>query len=90
MGVSRAPYCGTIYFVTPYKNLGFTLNLYDPCVANANIKGSQCTIVWYVDDNKISHKDQAVVDDLIQRIEAKFGHMTKPKEIPRDEAPVRP
>ena len=59
------------------QDLGFTLNPYDPCVANANIKGSQCTIVWYVDDNKISHKDQAVVDDLIQCIEAKFGHMTK-------------
>ena len=59
------------------QNLGFTLNPYDPCMANANIKGSQCTIVWYVDDNKISHKDQAVVNDLIQRIEAKFGHMTK-------------
>ena len=59
------------------QNLGFTLNPYNPCVANANIKGSQCTIVWYIDDNKISHKDQAVVDDLIQRIEAKFGHMTK-------------
>ena len=59
------------------QDLGFTLNPYDPCVANANIKGSQCAIVWYVDDNKISHKDQAGVDDLIQRIEEKFGHMTK-------------
>ena len=59
------------------QNLGFVLNPYDPCVANANIKGSQCTIVWYVDDNKISHKDATVVTDLVQRIEAKFGHMTK-------------
>ena len=61
------------------KDLGFTLNPYDPCVANANIKGSQCTIVWYVGDNKVSHKDQAVVNDMIQRIEAKFGHMSKPQ-----------
>ena len=59
------------------QNLGFTLNPYNPCMANANIKGSQCTILWYIDDNKISHKDQVVVDDLIQRTEAKFGHMTK-------------
>ena len=58
-------------------DLGFTLNPYDPCMANANIKGSQCTIVWYIDNNKISHKDQAVVNDLIQCIEAKFGHMAK-------------
>ena len=59
------------------QDLGFILNLYDPCVANAQIKGSQCTIVWYVNDNKISHKDQTVVNDIIQRIEAKFGPMTK-------------
>ena len=59
------------------QDLGFVLNPYDPCVANAQIKGSQCTIVWYVDDNKISHKEQTVVNDIIQRIEAKFGPMTK-------------
>ena len=59
------------------RELGFTLNPYDPCVANAMIKGSQCTIVWYVDDNKISHKDHTVVQDLVRCIEAKFGTMTK-------------
>ena len=59
------------------QDLGFVFNLYDPCVANAQIKGSQCTIVWYVDDNKISHKDQTVVNDIVQRIETKFGTMTK-------------
>ena len=59
------------------QDLGFVLNPYDPCVANANIKGSQYTIVWYVDDNKISHKDPTVVTDLVQRIEAKFGYMAK-------------
>ena len=64
-------------FCDTLQDLGFVLNPYDPCVANANIKGSQCTIVWYVDDNKISHKDQTVVTDLVQRIEAKFGHMAK-------------
>ena len=59
------------------QNLGFVLNPYDPCVANAQIKGSQCTIVWYVDDNKISHKDPAVVNDIVDHIETKFGTMTK-------------
>ena len=59
------------------QDLGFVLNPYDPCVANAQIKGSECTIIWYIDDNKISHKDQAMVNDIIQRIEAKFGTMTK-------------
>ena len=59
------------------QDLGFVLNPYNPCVANSQIKGSQCTIVWYVDDNKISHKEQTVVNDIIQRIETKFGPMTK-------------
>ena len=59
------------------QEMGFTLNPYDPCVANATIEGSQCTIVWFVDDNKISHKNPKVVHDVVQRIEAKFGPMTK-------------
>lgn len=34
----------------------FELNTYDPCVANKMAKGSQFTIVWHVDDLKLSHK----------------------------------
>ena len=41
-------------------SLGFTLHPYDPWIANKTINGSQCTIVWYVDDTKISHIDPAV------------------------------
>ena len=64
-------------FHNTLQDLCIVLNPYDPCIANAQIKGSQCTIVWYVDNNKISHKEQAVVNDIIQPIEAKFGPMTK-------------
>ena len=32
---------------------GFTINPYDQCVANKQINGKQCTIVWHVDDLKI-------------------------------------
>ena len=58
------------------EGLGFKLNEYDPCVANKTINGKQCTICWYVDDNKISHVDPKVVDDIIQQIENRFGKMT--------------
>lgn len=44
--------------------------------ANAVIKGKQCTICWYVNDNKISHVDPAFVDSIIAKIEDKFGKMT--------------
>ena len=37
------------------ENMGLKLNPYDPCVANKMINNKQCTIVWYVDNNKISH-----------------------------------
>jgi len=56
--------------------MGFKLNRYDPSMANSQIKGKQCTVAWYVDNNKISHVDDTVVTDVIEKIEAKFGKMT--------------
>jgi len=56
--------------------VGFKLNPYDLCVANSQIKGKQCTIACYVDDNKISHVDDTVVTDIIEKIEVKFGKMS--------------
>jgi hypothetical protein len=58
------------------KEMGFELNPYDPCVANCVIGGKQCTIVWYVDDMKISHVIPDVVTSVINAIEQKFGKMT--------------
>lgn len=55
---------------------GFKLNPYDPCVANCEIQGKQCTVAWYVDDNFISHEDPNVVSDIIALIEGHFGKMT--------------
>ena len=51
------------------------MNPYYLCIANANIKGEQCKVCWYVDDNKISHVDPKVVDKVIETIEEKFGKM---------------
>ena len=42
-----------------------SLNPYDPCVANKIIKGKQCTIIFHVDDMKISHSDPEVVTRII-------------------------
>ena len=62
--------------MTKLVNMGFILNKYDPCVANKVIDGNQCTICWYVDDAKISHKKSSVVDDIIVTLEDVFGKMT--------------
>ena len=49
-----------------YIGMDFELNPYDLCIANKIVNGKQCTIIWYVDDNKISHVDPAVVDGIIK------------------------
>jgi Reverse transcriptase (RNA-dependent DNA polymerase) len=63
-------------FTSTLQTMGFELNPYDLCVANKIIKGKQCTIVWYVDDNEISHEDPNVVTKVISEIEKQFGKMT--------------
>jgi Reverse transcriptase (RNA-dependent DNA polymerase) len=55
---------------------GFTIHPYDFCGANAPIDGSQCTIVWYVDDTKISHASPSVVTRIISLLEQHFEKMT--------------
>ena len=48
------------------EDMGFEVNPYDPCVANKIVNESQCTIVWHVDDLKVSHKDETVVTYFAQ------------------------
>ena len=55
---------------------GFVLNPYDACVANKEINSSQCTIIWHVDDLKISHKDPKVVDSVLAWLEKLFRKIT--------------
>ena len=64
-------------YVTTLKQIGFKINPYNMCVANAEIEGSQCTVCWYVDDNKISHMKSTVVDKVIAKIEEQFGKMSQ-------------
>ena len=55
------------------KTRGFNINPYDWCIANRNIKGSQYTIVWHVDDLKISHASPKVVDQLVDSLRDEYG-----------------
>ena len=54
---------------------GYILNEYDRCVTNKNINGKQCTVAWYVDDNKASHVDSRFIDDLLDTIKTHFGEI---------------
>jgi hypothetical protein len=52
---------------------GYELNPYDSCVANKTVNGKQCTILWHVDDLKISHVDSEVVDAILEQLNTKYG-----------------
>lgn len=62
-------------FSNTLKDMGFSINPYDRCVANKVIDRAQCTIAWYVDDVKISHLDPKVVTEMIDVVEKDFGNV---------------
>jgi hypothetical protein len=55
------------------KEWGFEIYPYDWCVANKMMNGKQCTILWHVDDLKISHVNPNAVTEVIQLLEEEFG-----------------
>ena len=61
---------------------GFVINPYDWCVANKNVNGKQITIVWHVDDLKISHEDPQVVTNCIEMLDNKYGYEACGKRSP--------
>jgi Reverse transcriptase (RNA-dependent DNA polymerase)/Zinc knuckle len=65
------------------KSIGFKENPYDWCVMNKMIDGKQCTVVWHVDDLKISHHGTDVVTSVIEQLEAKFGTPEAPLTVTR-------
>ncbi|GAX21402.1 hypothetical protein FisN_28Lu124 [Fistulifera solaris] len=72
-GTLRAALLFWRLLVKKLKRMGFELNPYDWCVANKTIEGSQCTILWHVDDLKISHTNPDVVTGVIELINKEFG-----------------
>ena len=55
--------------VADLEAYGFTIKLYDPCVANKMVNGNQLTVMWHMDDLKISHVDGKVVTGLIEYLQ---------------------
>ena len=47
-----------LYTAEVLSNMGFALNLYDLCMANKEINGSQFIVAFYVDDNKVIRTHQ--------------------------------
>lgn len=55
------------------KMRGFIINPYNWCIINKTIDGSQCTILWHVDDLKISHRSSTVIDEIVTSIKEEHG-----------------
>jgi len=55
------------------QHWGFEINPHDWCVPNKMINGKQCTVLWHVNDLKMSHVDANVVTSMIGDIEEVFG-----------------
>jgi len=64
-------------YVSVLKENSYVLNPYDLCTANRALPDSTIsTIQWYVDNNKVSHVDPKVNDDIIKKIKEHFGKLT--------------
>ena len=51
----------------------FVQNEYNMCTFNKMVNGKQITVQFYVDDLKVSHKEQAVLEDFLKDIRDEFG-----------------
>jgi len=57
-----------------FEENGFTINPYDPCVANKTVQGTQQTVTWHVDDLKSSHIKKEVNDEFLKWLNKKYGN----------------
>ena len=72
-GLLRSALLFYLRLVKDLQEFGFKLNPYDPCVANKVVDGSQMTVVWHVDDLKISHMQRSKIDGLLAFLKGKYG-----------------
>ena len=55
---------------------GYAPNKYNSLVVNKMINGHQMTVVWHVNDLKVSHIDTREVEKFVQQMEETFGKDT--------------
>ena len=60
-------------FCSDINVYGFKISPYDQCVANADLNGHQMTVMWHVDDLKVSHKDPFEITFFAQYLSTKYG-----------------
>ena len=61
------------HLTSQLQEWGFVLNPYHACVEHKAIDSHQCTIVWQVDNLKISHVDPDMVMNVIDMLQRESG-----------------
>ena len=56
---------------------GFVQNEYDMCTFNKMMNGEQIIVQFHFDSSKVSHKDQAVLEDFLGDLRSEFGQENK-------------
>ena len=59
-------------YANTLNHMGFDINPYENFISNKMINRNQFTIGWYVDYNKISHKEAKVVDNMLTTFKEKM------------------
>ena len=55
------------------SDLGFQPNPFEPCWFNKDVNGKQLSVIFHVDDLKISHAEPSVVDEFIRQVDHEYG-----------------
>ena len=66
-------------FLSHIEAYGFTVNPYNPYVANADLNGCQMTTAWHVDDLKVSNKNPFDITLFPQYLSTKYGEQLSVK-----------
>jgi hypothetical protein len=56
-----------------FREWGFKMNPYDPCVWNKMVNGKQITIIFHIDDLMMSHKSPNIVTLYIRKLEKEYA-----------------
>jgi hypothetical protein len=74
-GIMKAALLYYQRFVTDLQSIGFKIKPYNPCVANKNVKGKQLTVVWHVDDLKVSHPKPSVLTRMTEWLKSTYERL---------------
>ena len=71
-GLMRATLLFYLKLRADLKEHGFSMNEYDPCVANKMVNRKQMTVTWHVNNLKAYHEDDFELTKLVMFLERRY------------------